>query len=1006
MTVRARALSSLAAIALIVATGARAADSAVSQPLGQDLAGESCRMGAATGAFHGFDILCGDSTDAVGKVQASALGALPQEATARRAAIVHNAKSAVGVDQVRCDDGQWFGTGDNVLLVCTLRANSWPRIAVASASGSSLYVAQGTPAMLPVLNAAIGNSSGRGISPADSQAAQKLLETKLSKEIVHASTSDFNGYRKLVEQGRLYSGADNYAGAENAYRQALDIETRLFGPDSVAVGETLAELALQVSNQGRFEEAAALFHRAQPIIEASSSNAARARFDSYLALDAANQRHFADALKYAREATAERRAEVDANSSPTGGTNLSAPATMEGELAHSLRIEAEMAIRLGDVAAARAAAEEALWIISQEPGLPLWWRPEAVALMGEINEREARVVTAERDFHDAVELDKKLFGDTAPTAMAELRFGKFYSDQQLYPASLAAYREAFAILAKDPVARSQIVPDQIVPFVTAAEASAKDPQQKAALEAELFRASQYANSDVADQTIARASARMAAGNAALSALIRQVEDAQRARDNARVDLAAEYAKADQERNTANESKLAADVKAASARADALMAHVNQDFPDYAKLADPGPAELADVERMLMPGEAFLSFVIGMKGSYALLVTQQGLIVRHLDVTTDGLKTDVADLRRAFVPQLGRLPEFSLKSSNTLYHQLLGPLEGDLNGVNQLSVAATGDLANLPLALLVTESPREGAEHSYTSAAWLVRRMALSQVPSPRAFVSLRTERQHRVAAAKPFLGVGDPTFTGGGAKALDTLTASCRENGPMPADLLRSLPPLHDTAGEVKTVAAMLGGDSGSLLLGANATETELRAHRLDQYSVLYFATHGLLPGELHCQTQPGLVLSPPAHAASTDSDGLLDASEIATLQLNADLVVLSACNTGAAGGGRFGGSALEGLADAFFNAGARAVLASHWEVPSGSTVKLMTGIFSRGQRSSGVAESLRQSQLALIAQPATAHPFHWAAFTVIGDGATLSKTASEAKPSDHAQADLNGAHL
>lgn len=183
----------------------------------------------------------------------------------------------------------------------------------------------------------------------------------------------------------------------------------------------------------------------------------------------------------------------------------------------------------------------------------------------------------------------------------------------------------------------------------------------------------------------------------------------------------------------------------------------------------------------------------------------------------------------------------------------------------------------------------------------------------------------------------------------------------------------------------------GSVLLGANATEANFRARPLDQYGVLYFATHGLLPGELHCQAEPGLALSPPAIATSAAQDGLLDASEIGQLKLNADLVVLSACNTAAAGGGKFGGGALEGLADAFFNAGARAVLASHWEVPSAATARLMTGIFQRyGQdRMRGLAEALRQSQLALIAAPQSAHPFNWAAFTLIGDSGALQVAAS-----------------
>jgi CHAT domain-containing protein len=182
-----------------------------------------------------------------------------------------------------------------------------------------------------------------------------------------------------------------------------------------------------------------------------------------------------------------------------------------------------------------------------------------------------------------------------------------------------------------------------------------------------------------------------------------------------------------------------------------------------------------------------------------------------------------------------------------------------------------------------------------------------------------------------------------------------------------------------------LGASPDDILLGDGATETALRAKPLDQYAVLYFATHGMLPGELHCQAQPGLVLSPPSTPAqSTNADGLLTASEIADLKINASLVVLSACNTGAAGGTRFGGGALEGLADAFFNAGAHAVLASHWEVPSAATQALMTSTFATLAKDPNhdAAEALRQAQLALIAQDATAHPFDWAAFTLIGDGA------------------------
>src|SRR6185503_19607176 len=166
---------------------------------------------------------------------------------------------------------------------------------------------------------------------------------------------------------------------------------------------------------------------------------------------AANQRHYDDALKFARQATAARRAEIAAatkQNSASDPSGASIAAISQGELAHELRVEAAMALRVGDLASARAAAEESLWIVSEEPGLPLWWRSDTVALMGQINERQGRVVTAEHDLRDARDLDTQVFGNTAPTALSNLRLAEFYTRQQLYGPALDAFRIAFAIAAK------------------------------------------------------------------------------------------------------------------------------------------------------------------------------------------------------------------------------------------------------------------------------------------------------------------------------------------------------------------------------------------------------------------------------------------------------------------------------------------------------------------------------------------------------------------------------
>jgi CHAT domain-containing protein len=991
-----RTLSSLfAAIAIGVVVSSAASAASNGTVLGQTLAGDSCQLSATS------DIRCGDANELAGALRVAQLAAaLPEDPSQRHAFIIKTAKDLPGglstTENVTCGAGKWLAPqgGNSVLFFCTQDSNNWPRLILASASDHTLLAAEGLPAMLPVLEAALA-AAGHGLDAQEAAAASALVREKYSADVLKVRSTDFAGYKRLVESARLYGGSDNYAGAEDAYRQTLEIETRVFGADSLSVAQTVAELALQVSNQGRFDEAAALFLRASPVIEASSSAIVRARLASYQALDAANRRNYAEALKYAREATDIRRAEVDAakaaSISPDAtSADLTAPVALEGELAHGLRIEAQMALRLGDNGTAQAAAEEALWIITEEPGLPLWWRPEMISLMGEVNAAQGRVVVAERDFTDALHMDQKLFGDTAPTARAQLLLGEFYADQEVYPSAVSAFRSAFAILAKDPIARSQVVTDQIIPFLVAATAlEQQDSAQRAALDADMFRAVQFVNSTLADKTIARVAARQAAGTPALAELLRQYQDAVKQRDTARIDLAAENAKPNGERKPELAQKFDATLKSASAHADALLRKVQDGFHDYAKLADPGPAELASVQSQLGSGEALLDYITDVKIGFALLVTREGLTVHPLKVTVAGLSDDIASLRRAFVPKLGRVGDFSLRASFDLYQQILAPLEPSLVGIDHLIVSPGGNLADLPISLLVTSETSGG----YENAAWLVRRMAVSQVPSPRAFLELRNARAARVAAPQPFFGVGNPAFVGGATsgRALSALASTCQRDGPIDPALLRALPPLPETAAEVQSVGRMLKAQPGSILLGVGANEVAVRSAKLDQYQVLYFATHGILPGELHCQTEPGLVLTPPpTPPASTESDGLLSASEISNLRLNADLVVLSACNTAASGGSALGGGALEGLADSFFAAGARSVLASHWEVPSASTQKLMTGVFAHYaiDPSRDLAEALRQAQLSLIGQPATAHPFHWAAFTLIGDGGSKTRTS------------------
>ena len=294
------------------------------------------------------------------------------------------------------------------------------------------------------------------------------------------------------------------------------------------------------------------------------------------------------------------------------------------------------------------------------------------------------------------------------------------------------------------------------------------------------------------------------------------------------------------------------------------------------------------------------------------------------------------------------------------------------------------LGSLPFAVLVTKPPAAIAKPAdYQAVPWLIRRQAVTVVPAPSSLVALR-----RFAAEKhatdPFAGFGDPIFDGSDAKRGIDAASLYRGAEASEADL-RRLPRLPETADELRAEAKALGAPDSSLHLGPGANITALRQLDLSRTRVLSFATHGLVAGDLPQLGEPALVLTPPARPTSED-DGLLRASEVSKLKLDADFVILSACNT-AASDGAPGAEGLSGLAKAFFYAGARSLLVSHWPVDSEATVKLTTGLIraTAVNPAIGRAEALQGAMLAMIDDPGNgaehAHPFFWAPFILAGEG-------------------------
>jgi CHAT domain-containing protein len=372
-----------------------------------------------------------------------------------------------------------------------------------------------------------------------------------------------------------------------------------------------------------------------------------------------------------------------------------------------------------------------------------------------------------------------------------------------------------------------------------------------------------------------------------------------------------------------------------------------------------------------------------------VVTSSETVWREIVVTARQVAKTVSTLRGLL--KVDGEP-FDPQPSFELYRQVLGPVEGILRSKPRLSLVLNGALTSLPPQVLVTRDP---AGKALKDVDWLIRSHAVTVLPSVASLKVLRGKAA-TASAQKPLIGFADPIFDRDllqlqqNAHLAANVTAARVMTGTIAdiEELKTTLPRLPDTATELRQVAASVKAAASDVVLGLDATETRVKQAALDQYRIVYFATHGLLAGEVaefaQLNAEPALVLTLPDKPTELD-DGLLTASEVAQLKLNADWVVLSACNTAA--GGRPGAEALSGLARAFFYAGGRSLLVSNWEVETKSAVDLMVATFAAVAADPKLShgEALQKSMLAMIGNaqhPEWADPKFWAPFVVVGEPA------------------------
>lgn len=422
------------------------------------------------------------------------------------------------------------------------------------------------------------------------------------------------------------------------------------------------------------------------------------------------------------------------------------------------------------------------------------------------------------------------------------------------------------------------------------------------------------------------------------------------------------------------------------------AQIQKEFPEYFQLLQPKAPTPTEIAKQLAPKDVFVSIVPMDDETYIFGITQDGKVRLHRSSLHKQQITQLVKKIRTTldVADLGaKAPRFRFEESFLLYKQLLGPFEDLLVGKDHLIVATSGALGQLPFAVLVKQA---WTKNDNAQAPWLIRDMAISHVSSPNAWTALKQLGQ-TPSGTKPLMAWGDPRFalnevSSGDKHTVRSVLTQRSARGDLEknvVDQLRyaTLPPLPETKDEVLALAKVLNADTATdVFLGKEATrESVLKAsenNSLSERQIIVFATHGLLPGDLPKLEQPALAMSAVSEAAGSP---LLTLEDVMGLRLNADWVVLSACNTAGADGKVE--EALSGLARGFFYAGSRSLLVTHWSVESESAMRLTTKTFElyKNQNQLSRAQALRLSMLNLMQSSSYAHPTYWAPYALVGEG-------------------------
>ncbi|HVN01029.1 MAG TPA: CHAT domain-containing protein [Caulobacteraceae bacterium] len=830
-------------------------------------------------------------------------------------------------------------------------------------------------------------------------------------------------YELLLRRAYEYNTIWSFDTAERDFEELLRAHNRLEPDDTAGEAEIFADIALNMSNARRFDEASDAFTKASSLLTLPKDALLATKITNYRALDALNRRDYAKGLKLAIQAN-QARAEIARAAQSASGTAISegdvgrvergnADAADRRSLLISLTNAAPNADRAtilsaqGDYIAAIAAralgrTDEAGYLNAatlelNQVQVPPGWLVEDVA-----NEQaDSRYVAG--DFAGsaaAAEAGLKLIKTTEPGTRAEAHL--WLSLEQAQTAlgqtdqALASGRQAMAIF--DRQTEQPGMPEDVArPHLALLEQEwrrTNDPK----LAAEFFEVMSLVWDSAAARTTAQLAARMTLGPAGAEA--RAYQDAQRAYRAAlsRQQLLSQTANVPPEKAAAAEAA----VKDATQQLAAAEANVRSHAPTYLELLNP-KASSDDLRAVLADHEAYLRIALGAHGGFGVLVDKSGVRPYRIALT-NAQADDLADRFRRSTRLRGRLlPDFDVAASSELYAGLVAPVADVLGGARDLDVDASGSLASVPFAALIATAPDQAsldrirAGQDYSGVDWLARHVAVSSALGPAALIRLRHAAPAPASAlAATIYADYQPDPEGVAqrlAQSLD-LSEGCRAQV---RHALQLLGPLPETAQEASGIASDFA--SPRVVLGPAFTDTDfLTSPATGDADVIVLATHGVL-GLSSCFTEPSLLTS-----LGASGDGLIAASQLLDRQLKAQLVVLSACDTAAGGkldeaatGLGDGGDALSGLARGFIYAGARNVLATEWKVDADSSSREMAAFMAAANQSGRtLGEALAVAQQQLFSQAETGHPFYWAAFVLVGDGSRRLGPAATAVAEAH----------